>query len=57
MKIVVLGAGALGSIIGAHLVRAGYDVIFMAREHRAAVLKQRGVAITGLADFAVPALR
>jgi ketopantoate reductase len=31
MKIVVLGAGALGSIIGAHLVRAGEDVIFIAR--------------------------
>jgi 2-dehydropantoate 2-reductase len=54
MKIVVLGAGALGSIVGAHLVRAGHDVIFLARERRAAVLQQRGIGLTGLAEFTVP---
>ena len=31
MKIVVLGAGALGSVIGAHLVRAGEEVTFIPR--------------------------
>ena len=54
MKIIVLGAGALGSIIGAHLVRAGEDVIFIARGHRAAFLQQHGIVITGLVDFTVP---
>jgi 2-dehydropantoate 2-reductase len=54
MKIIVLGAGALGSIIGAHLVRAGDDVVFIARGHRAAFLQQHGIVITGLVDFAVP---
>ena len=54
MKIIVLGAGALGSIIGAHLVRAGEEVIFMARGHRAAFLQHHGIVITGLADFTVP---
>ena len=54
MKIIVLGAGALGSIIGAHLVRAGEDVIFIARGHRAAFLQHHGIVITGLADFTVP---
>lgn len=54
MKIVVLGAGALGSIIGAHLVRAGADVIFIARGQRAALLQEHGIAVTGLVDFTVP---
>jgi len=55
MKIVVLGAGALGSIIGGHLVRAGEDVIFIARGERAAFLQQHGIVVTGLVDFTVPA--
>ena len=52
--IIVLGAGALGSIIGAHLVRAGEEVVFIARGHRAAFLQQHGIVITGLVDFTVP---
>jgi 2-dehydropantoate 2-reductase len=54
MKIIVLGAGALGSIIGAHLVRAGEEVLFIARGHRAAFLQHHGIVITGLVDFTVP---
>jgi 2-dehydropantoate 2-reductase len=54
MKVVVVGAGALGSIVGAHLARAGEDVVFVARGERAALLRQHGIVITGLADFTVP---
>jgi len=54
MKVVVVGAGALGSIVGAHLVRAGHEVVFVARGQRAAFLRQRGIVLTGLADFTVP---
>ena len=53
-KIIMLGAGALGSVIGAHLVRAGAEVIFIARGSRAAFLQQHGLRLTGLADFTVP---
>ena len=35
MKVVVLGAGALGSIIAGHLARAGEDVTLLARGDRA----------------------
>src|SRR5215472_15507272 len=56
MRTVILGAGALGSIVGAHLVRAGHDVVFVARERRAALLRQRGVRLDGLAEFTVPAV-
>ncbi len=54
MKIVILGAGALGSIIGGHLARAGEDVTVIARGQRAAYVQQHGITLTGLADFTVP---
>jgi 2-dehydropantoate 2-reductase len=53
MKVVVLGPGALGSIIGGLLARAGEDVIVIARGARAAYLQQHGITLTGLADFTV----
>jgi 2-dehydropantoate 2-reductase len=54
MKIVILGAGALGSLFGAHLARSGADVTLIAREARAKAIQDRGVSVTGLADFTVP---
>src|SRR5215831_16923969 len=54
MKIVILGAGALGTVLGAHLARAGEDVTLIARGQRAAYLQEHGATITGLADFTVP---
>lgn len=54
MKIVILGAGALGSLFGAHLARAGEDVTLIARAARAESLQKHGVTITGLVDMMVP---
>ncbi|MDA0770513.1 MAG: hypothetical protein BZY79_04855 [SAR202 cluster bacterium Casp-Chloro-G4] len=54
MKFAVLGVGALGSIIAAHLIKAGYDVQVIARGSRAAHLKGHGFTITGLSDINVP---
>ena len=50
----ILGAGAIGSIIGAHLTRAGHAVAMLARGQRAAHLERHGITIRGLADFTVP---
>lgn len=49
MKIVVLGAGAMGSIFGGHLAEAGEDVVLLDvwREHVEAVNK-RGLHVTGV---------
>lgn len=47
----VLGAGALGSIIGAHLARAGHEVVLLARGRRAGQVAREGVRITGLVEF------
>ncbi len=51
MEIVVLGAGALGSIISGHLARAGESVLLIARGDRARFLQQNGVTVTGLSKF------
>src|SRR5262245_286249 len=54
----ILGAGAIGSILGAHLARAGHSVVMLVRERRAQQIEQMGLRIRGLADFSVrvPAL-
>jgi 2-dehydropantoate 2-reductase len=54
MHTVILGAGALGTISGAHLARAGAEVTLIARGNRAAYLQEHGATITGLVDFTVP---
>ena len=51
----VLGAGAMGSIVGAHLARAGHRVAMLARGARADALERAGLSIRGLAEFTVPA--
>jgi 2-dehydropantoate 2-reductase len=49
----VLGAGALGSIIGAHLARAGHSVVMLARGRRAEQIQTEGLRITGLSELAI----
>jgi 2-dehydropantoate 2-reductase len=56
MRILVIGAGALGGYFGACLVRAGRDVTFMVRPGRAAELAKTGLQVTSPhGDFVVPA--
>jgi len=50
----ILGAGAMGSIVGAHLARAGQRVVMLARGARAAHLEKYGLTIGGLAQFSTP---
>src|SRR5699024_519699 len=45
MKIIVQGAGALGSYFGGRMLEAGYDVSFFVRERRAQQLKDHGLKI------------
>lgn len=51
MKFAILGAGALGSILGAHLSRAGHEVTMLARGERARVLQRQGLVLNGLSDI------
>ena len=53
MEFVILGAGALGSVIAGHLARTGEDVSLISRGARARYLREQGITVTGLAEFTV----
>jgi len=56
MRILVVGAGAIGGYFGARLLQAGRDVTFLVRPKRAAQLKRTGLAIRSPhGDFDLPA--
>src|SRR5438093_5558745 len=54
MHFTIVGAGAIGGITGAHLIRAGHDVTFVesAEDHLAA-LRRDGLILEGLSRFTV----
>ena len=45
MKILILGAGAIGGFFGAHLMKSGANVSFLVREKRKDKLKKSGIHI------------
>jgi 2-dehydropantoate 2-reductase len=51
MKFAILGAGALGTILGAHLARAGHEVAMIVRGERARTLQRLGLVLNGLSDI------
>ncbi len=48
MTWLIVGGGALGSILAAHLSQAGEDVTVLARGARATLLRDAGIRLTGL---------
>ena len=56
MHIVIAGAGALGSLLGAYLASAGEEVVLCGREaHVAAIRRNRGLRVSGVrGEFTVP---
>lgn len=52
MKILVLGAGAIGGYYGARLIEAGANVTFLVRERRAEALRTHGLLVKSeLGDY------
>src|SRR3982751_3541122 len=51
MRFAILGAGALGTILGAHLSRAGHEAAMIGRGDRARVLQRQGLVLNGLSDI------
>ena len=45
MRIVVLGAGAIGGVIAGHLARATREVLVLARGEQLAALRERGLRV------------
>ncbi len=55
MRILVVGAGAVGGYFGGRLLQAGRDVMFLVRPRRAALLAKNGLTIRSrLGDFHRP---
>ena len=51
MKVVIVGAGALGSLYAAYLARGGHDVSLVARGERAKALVRHGIPVAGAEEF------
>lgn len=53
MRVVVFGAGAIGTLFGARLAEAGHSVILVARPEHAAAVRRAGITVEGLRPAAV----
>jgi len=53
MRIAVVGAGAIGTWLGAALARAGHEVALIARGPHLEALRRDGVRVTGAEEYAV----
>ena len=55
MRILIVGAGAIGGYFGARLIAAGRDVTFLVRARRAEQLRRTGLQVTSpLGDLSLP---
>ncbi len=50
-KVVVAGAGSIGSLLAAHLARVADVTVLTRREEHAAALRDNGLRVSGRADF------
>jgi len=58
MKVLIFGAGAIGSLLGGLLANGGHAVSFIGRKPHMEAIRQRGLSITGVwGDFHVPTIR
>ncbi len=53
MKVVILGAGSLGSVIGAFLARSKQEVVLIGREGHVDLIRKEGLRVRGLEPFTV----
>ena len=51
MRVVIYGAGGVGSVVAGHLAEIGIEVIMIARPGHCQAVLEHGLHITGLSDF------
>lgn len=51
VEFAIVGAGAIGSILGAHLAQAGHSLVMLARGRRGQQIEREGLRIRGLAEI------
>lgn len=55
MRIALIGAGSLGTILGAYITKAGYDITLVdAYQAHVDALNEHGAHVVGTTDFTVP---
>jgi 2-dehydropantoate 2-reductase len=54
VEFAIIGAGAIGTILGAHLAQAGRSVVMLARGRRGQQIERDGLRIRGLAQIVTP---
>jgi len=47
MRVLIIGSGAVGTVVGGRLAAAGHDVALLARPEAAAVIAARGLSVRG----------
>ena len=47
MKIAIIGAGAIGSVVAAYLTKAGEDVVLIGRKDQVEAIKRNGLRVVG----------
>ena len=45
MKIVIIGAGGTGGVLGAYMAKAGNDITLIARGRHLAAMKEKGLLL------------
>ena len=53
MRVVILGAGSMGSWLGALLAKAGHDVTFVGRREHVEAVASRGIQVSGKTELRV----
>lgn len=48
MRILIMGAGAIGSVVGGLMAQAGHRVVLVGREAHMKAIRERGLRITGI---------
>lgn len=48
MKIAIIGAGAIGCVLGGYLTEAGEDVVLIGHRDQVSVIKEKGLSIDGI---------
>ncbi len=53
MRLVIYGAGAIGSLLGAFLARSGHDILLIAKKPQADAIERDGLRVDGLTNLTV----
>lgn len=53
MRLVIFGAGAVGSLLGAYLARSGHDILLVARKPHLEAVEREGLRVDGLTNMTV----